>query len=117
MNTLIHLKEQAAAELVRSAEELPIQLTVMDIARFLGVGRSTAYKLVHSEGFPAVRFPGCKRLIVPKKLFLDWYVSSFPQEATHPDICGDTSESKQGLENTSGINLAHPPEKCYDGGV
>ena len=111
MNTLSHLKEQAAAELVRSAEELPIQLTVMDVARFLGVGRSTTYKLVHSEGFPAVRFPGCKRLVVPKKLFLDWYVSNFPREAMPLDTCHGTSESDQSPENTSGINLAHPPKK------
>lgn len=50
-------------------------MTLMDIARFLGVSRTTAYKLIHSEGFPAIQLPGFKRLIVPKKLFLDCYVS------------------------------------------
>ena len=111
MNTLTHLKEEAAAELARSAANLPIQLTVMDIARFLGVGRSTAYKLVHSEGFPAVRLPGCKRLIVPKKLFLDWYVSTVPHGASALNPDDDTIMCDRTGENTSGIDLAHLPGK------
>lgn len=75
MNIFLELKLQAAEELALQARHLPLQLTVMDIARFLGVSRTTAYKLIHSEGFPAIQLPGFKRLIVPKKLFLDWYVS------------------------------------------
>lgn len=111
MNMLTHLKEEAAVELARSAADLPIQLTVMDIARFLGVGRSTAYKLVHSEGFPAVRLPGCKRLIVPKKLFLDWYVSTVPHGESVLNPGDDTIVSDPIGENTSGIDLAHSSGK------
>ena len=111
MDTFFHLKEQAAAELAQSAADLPIQLTVMDIARFLGVGRSTAYKLVHSEGFPAMRLPGCKRLIVPKKLFLDWYVSNVPYGASALNPGDDTITSDLTRENTSGIDLAHSSGK------
>ena len=105
MDTFFHLKEQAAAELAQSAADLPIQLTVMDIAR------STAYKLVHSEGFPAMRLPGCKRLIVPKKLFLDWYVSNVPYGASALNPGDDTITSDLTGENTSGIDLAHSSGK------
>lgn len=111
MDTFFHLKEQAAAELAQSAADLPIQLTVMDIARFLGVGRSTAYKLVHSEGFPAVRLPGCKRLIVSKKLFLDWYILNVAHGATSLNPNDDTITSDLTRKNTSGIDLAHSSGK------
>lgn len=110
MDVLSDLKDQAAAELVHAAEDLPIQLTVRDVAHFLGIGRSTAYKLVRSEGFPAVRFPGCKRLVIPKKLFLDWYVSHFLQKSTITSQ-GQDEASSVNTESTPAIDLVHPPEK------
>ena len=68
------IEENAANELVQRAAELPVQPTIMDIANFLGVSRSTAYKLEHSDGFPAIRLQGFRRLIISKKLFLDWFL-------------------------------------------
>lgn len=74
MDIFSTIEENAANELVQRAAELPAQPTIMDIANFLGVSRSTAYKLAHSDGFPAIRLQGFRRLLISKKLFLDWFV-------------------------------------------
>ena len=74
MDFLTTMTDCAADELMQKASALPIQLTVMDVANFLGISRTSAYKLTHSEGFPAIQLKGFRRLIIPKKLFLDWFV-------------------------------------------
>jgi len=53
--------------------ELPINMTVDDVAKFLGVSQSTAYKVVKQDSFPKLRIPGRRLVIVPKHLFLTWY--------------------------------------------
>jgi excisionase family DNA binding protein len=53
--------------------DLPINMTVDDVARFLGVSSSTAYKVVKQDSFPKLRIPGRRLVIVPKHLFLSWY--------------------------------------------
>lgn len=80
------IEENAANELVQRAAELPVQPTIMDIANFLGVSRSTAYKLAHSEGFPAIRLQGFRRLLISKKLFLDWFVKLLQENGTDLDF-------------------------------
>ncbi len=116
MNIFLELKIQAAEELVQLAHQLPLQLTVMDIARFLGISRTTAYKLIHSEGFPAVQLPGFKRLIVPKKLFLDWYVSRLRENGYDIGILQD--EPQQATPSANHAEpLAETAGKCYDDGV
>lgn len=53
-----------------SYEDLPLVLDVADIRRIMGISRVSAYKLVHTPGFPAFR---SGRLIkVSKKAFFDW---------------------------------------------
>lgn len=53
-----------------SYEDLPLVLDVADIRRIMGISRVSAYKLVHTLGFPAFR---SGRLIkVSKKAFFDW---------------------------------------------
>ena len=39
-------------KIYKSYEELPLMLTVPDVASVLGVSRAGAYELAHSEGFP-----------------------------------------------------------------
>lgn len=56
-----------------------MQPTIMDIANFMGISRSSAYKLVHSEDFPTMRLQGLRRLIISKKLFLDWFVKKMQE--------------------------------------
>lgn len=60
---------------------LPINMTVDDVAKFLGVSSSTAYKVVKQEGFPKLRLPGRRLVIVPRHLFFTWYT-----ECTCPSI-------------------------------
>ena len=111
MNIFSQIKELASDELIQLAESLPLQLTVMDVAHFLGVSRTTAYKLIHSEGFPAVQFPGVKRLIVPKKLFLDWFITNMKKSGFDIEITQETQN-----DNPTGT-LAEEGRQCYDGDV
>ena len=39
----------------KNYEELPLMLTVPDVASVLGVSRAGAYELAHSEGFPVLK--------------------------------------------------------------
>lgn len=56
---------------MKSIFELPEVLEVKDIQDFLGIGRSQAYQLVKSNSFHAVTVG--KRILVPKKSFLNWF--------------------------------------------
>ena len=84
------IEENAANELVQKAAELPMQPTIMDIANFMGISRSSAYKLVHSEGFSAMRLQGLRRLIISKKLFLDWFVKRMQESGGGLDFPSQT---------------------------
>lgn len=61
--------------IVKRIDDLPINMTVEDVARFLGVSASTAYKMVKQESFPKLRIPGRRLVIVPKHRFFDWYAA------------------------------------------
>lgn len=54
----------------KSYDELPLMLSVPDVADVLGIGRANAYELVRSEGFPALKIGN--RIIVPKDDFISW---------------------------------------------
>ena len=53
-----------------SYDELPIMLSVPQLASALGISRSGAYALVRSEGFPALKLGS--RIVVPKDKLQDW---------------------------------------------
>ena len=50
--------------------DLPLMLSVPDVASVLGISRAGAYELVRSDGFPSLRIGS--RIIVPKEKFIDW---------------------------------------------
>ena len=50
--------------------DLPLMLSVPDVASVLGISRAGAYELVRSDGFPALRIGS--RIVVPKEKFIDW---------------------------------------------
>ena len=52
----------------QSLQELPLMLSMMDVASVLGISKAGAYTLAHSRDFPAFRVG---RRIVKEK-FLDW---------------------------------------------
>lgn len=50
--------------------ELPLFLNAGMVANLLGVSPSTAYELMHEDGFPSLRIGN--RLVVPKDKFQSW---------------------------------------------
>ena len=53
-----------------SYEELPLMLSVTDMAEVLGISRAGAYELVKVEGFPSLNIGN--RIIVPKDELISW---------------------------------------------
>lgn len=57
--------------IIKTPDELPMFLTVMDMASLLGISRSSAYELAAEEGFPKLRIVA-GRIIIPKDKLLEW---------------------------------------------
>lgn len=55
---------------VKSYEELPLFLSAQMVADVLGVSISSAYELMHEDGFPSLRIGN--RLVIPKDHFRQW---------------------------------------------
>ena len=58
------------SKIYTSYNELPIMLSVPQLAVVLNISRSGAYTLVRSEGFPALKIGS--RIVVPKDKLQDW---------------------------------------------
>ena len=56
---------------IKSIDDLPVCLNVPAVAKFLGVSRTVAYKLVRQPGFPSIRV-GEKRIVIPRDKFKEW---------------------------------------------
>ena len=54
----------------KTYDNLPLMLSVQDVASALGISRAGAYELVKSEGFPSMNIGN--RIIVPKEEFILW---------------------------------------------
>ena len=57
-------------EIFKSYEELPLMLSVPEMAAVLGISRAGAYELARSEGFPALRIG--TRIVIPKDELREW---------------------------------------------
>ena len=55
----------------KTKEEMPLFLTVMDVANLLGISRASAYELVRQENFPKLKI-GQGRTIIPRDRLLEW---------------------------------------------
>ena len=53
-----------------SYDELPLFLNAELVAKVLGVSISSAYELMHEDGFPALRIGN--RIVVPKEKLCQW---------------------------------------------
>ena len=54
----------------RSYDELPLMLSVPEMAAALGISRAGAYELVRTEGFPALKIGS--RIVIPKDELQEW---------------------------------------------
>ena len=54
----------------KSFEELPLMLTVHDVADVLGIGLAHAYEVAHRRDFPTITLG--TRIIVPRDKFMEW---------------------------------------------
>ncbi len=57
----------------KSYDELPLMLSVPEVAAVLGISRAEAYELVRREDFPALKIGS--RIVVPKEKFVGWVES------------------------------------------
>ena len=55
----------------KSKEELPMFLTVMNVANLLGISRASAYELVREDNFPKLKIVQ-GRTIIPRDRLLEW---------------------------------------------
>ena len=53
-----------------SYDDLPLFLNATHVAGALGVAISSAYELMHEDGFPSLRIGS--RFVVPKEKFRQW---------------------------------------------
>ena len=55
----------------KSKDELPMFLTVMDVANLLGISRASAYELVREDNFTKLKIVQ-GRTIIPRDRLLEW---------------------------------------------
>ncbi|MCI9606465.1 MAG: helix-turn-helix domain-containing protein [Oscillospiraceae bacterium] len=54
----------------KSYDDLPLFLNAELVAQVLGIAPSSAYELMHEDGFPTLRIGN--RMVVPKEKFVAW---------------------------------------------
>ena len=54
----------------KSYDELPLMLSVPEVAAVLGISRAGAYELVKGKDFPALKIGS--RIVVSKEKFIEW---------------------------------------------
>ena len=54
----------------KSYDELPLMLSVPEVAAVLGISRAGAYDLARSQSFPSLKIGS--RVVVPKEKFIAW---------------------------------------------
>ena len=52
----------------KSYDELPLMLSVKELATVLGVSRTSAYELTKAKNFPSIRIGS--RVVIPKDKFI-----------------------------------------------
>ena len=54
----------------KNYEDLPLMLSVHDVAEFLGISKSSAYVLAKEKGFPTLKIGA--RVVIPRDRFIEW---------------------------------------------
>lgn len=55
----------------KEINDLPVLLTVLEMAQVLRIGKNAAYKLVYKNQFPILKL-GPKKIRIPKSKLLEW---------------------------------------------
>ena len=55
----------------KEIDNMPVLLTVLEMAQVLRIGRNSAYELVYQKNFPILKL-GQKKIRVPKGELLEW---------------------------------------------
>ena len=63
-------KEKMKDRKYNSYDELPLMLSVPDVASVLGISRAGAYELVKENGFPTLTIGS--RILVPRDKLVKW---------------------------------------------
>ena len=67
-------------ETFKSYEDLPLMLSVPEMAAALGISRAGAYELARSKGFPALRIG--TRIVIPKDELREWIKQNMGKQET-----------------------------------
>lgn len=57
-------------------DDLPITLTVPEVAEILRINKSKAYELSHRDNFPAFNIG--RRIVIPREAFFNWLNNTAP---------------------------------------
>jgi predicted DNA-binding transcriptional regulator AlpA len=63
----------------KSFDELPLMLTVPDVANVLGIGLANAYSVVRRSDFPSITLGS--RIIIPRDKFMEWIDKSVAEKS------------------------------------
>ena len=67
-----------------NTSQLPLTLTVTDLAKVLGIGKAYAYDLCNSGDIPSVKIG--KGNIIPKQAFIDWLYDNEKEKVSRSAI-------------------------------
>lgn len=56
--------------MINISGDYPRMLRAHDLAAYLNISRSGAYKLMHSDGFPVLHIG--RRMVVPQEKLIEW---------------------------------------------
>ena len=54
----------------KNYDEMPLMLSVHDLAEVLGISKSSAYVLAKEKGFPTLKIGA--RVVIPRDRFIEW---------------------------------------------
>lgn len=74
-------------DMVQHMQALPVHLSEKNIQDFLGgYCNASIYRLMHQKSFPLLSV-GCRRVIVPRPLFFQWYYDRCVYRIAGPAFC------------------------------